>query len=143
MNTIRENKIQGIFEDLEGNCFDSQGYRMKEPSKVIYQFLRDFLLGIPDDFFSLLVSQDMERLPEGNIIIIVRNRLNKTSLGIMIGDDFANSFYTEKKKTISIVRTKKMEDLLNSKDFLISIQDFINKLNRECSTPSPVYSPVS
>ncbi len=77
----------------------------------------------------------------------MRNRVNKGSIGVILGDNFANFFYTEIKETRCIVEKATVRELLSNKDFLIAIQDFIskinNQINRECSTPNPIYSPAS
>lgn len=139
MNPLRKNKIAGIFQDLEKNTYDSQGYEMETPSEEVYQALRHFLCRIPDGLFEILSAGDVERLQGGDIIIALNDSTNLSNLCIVLGKDFANFFYVDyAQKVESMEETNSVENLLENINFITYSNLFIGKLNK-CKAPLPMY----
>lgn len=131
MKMERINKIKDILKALRTDNFDSQGYRMKDTPEKIYQSLERFLFGITEKYFDEFEPYNFERLPEGHVFIVLRDKINRATLGIMLGENFANFFYSFRRETICIVEANSVEILLSNVDFNKSVDKFIKDLNIE------------
>lgn len=127
METLRINKIENIFRHLEQDTIDAEGIKMVIPSPEAYKCLENFLLQIDDSLFSLLNDESAERLPGGTLVVNWRNGNNKIVLGVLIGKNFANFFYSPKKGTSVLAETKSVKELLSNKDFLSATQNLLEK----------------
>jgi hypothetical protein len=129
MKTERINKVKDILKALRTDNFDSQGYKMKDTPEKIYQSLERFLFGITEKCFDEFELYDFERLPEGHVFISLSDEINKATFGIVLGENFANFFYTYHWEDVCTVEANSVEILLSNVDFNKSVDKFMNDLN--------------
>jgi hypothetical protein len=158
MKTLRQTEITRILRYVENDYIDSDGKQMENPSKAVYQALNAFLLGIDESLFLYLISDkgSVQRLPDGNIFVDLRNERNKGVLGVYLGENYTNFFYIPQKNVRILGEANDVKQLLENNDFISSTQDLLrtakekNKVlnldfthEAECKPFVPKYSHVS
>lgn len=129
METLRKDKVENILRHVENDNFDMDGIRMVIPPPEAYKSLENFLLKMDERLFALLNEVSAERLPGGTIVVNWRNANNRVVLCVLLGENFANFFYSPKKGVRTLGETECPELLLANKDFLECTKDLLEQLS--------------